>query len=697
MSEAIFFRILTQLPEEKGGNLEELITEANDTQLNGYTWVFNPEDFQLVPETPFAYWFGAEIREKLRHYPLFEPEAGIVRVGLQTSDDPRFVRTIWEINPANLYFCYYPIDGSDYCRFDDPIIQAYLRRQQAGTMKWAFHVKGGSSQPWYSPLTMVVDWEGNASNLRSFVDDRGKQRSVLRSEDLYFRPGFSWTRRAVRLVPYIVPSNAIPTVSRYQAFPHSGSEFAAMVLAASNLATGLCRVYGEKFEWPNFLVEMIKALPWSEKLAVLKGEFEALVRTEVNRRRRIYAFIEPFQEFVHPSYISGQHETYLESLTYNQSTLLGHELELKIASEAYGLTADELFVIERDMLEAIEFQQKRPSPDDDADEDDAKLVFEYSPKAEMEALLQYAVGCVFGRWDIRMALNSELIPKPADPFDPLPVCPPGTLVGPDGLPANKDTIVSETWLRQRPNAITLPPDELGGNDVIPKEEYPLEVAWDGILVDDPTHPGDIVRRVRHVLVLLFPNRATFIENEICDLLGVKDIRDYFRDPRRGFFAFHIARYTQNRRKAPIYWLLQSANRSYSLWLYCHRLGEYSYLEASRSYVDAKINLERGRLQELQQGLAALQGTARKQHERQIGQQQKLVDELVSFGKTLDKIGVSKLPPDLNDGVLISIAPLHELVPWKEAEKTWHELVAGQYTWSTMSQQMARRNLILPVK
>ena len=56
----------------------------------------------------------------------------------------------------------------------------------------------------------------------------------------------------------------------------------------------------------------------------------------------------------------------------------------------------------------------------------------------------------------------------------------------------------------------------------------------------------------------------------------------------------------------------------------------------------------------------------------------------------DAAALLNLPPDLNDGVVISIAPLWELVPWKEAGEMWRELVAGKHEWSTMAQQM--RNL-----
>ena len=40
-----------------------------------------------------------------------------------------------------------------------------------------------------------------------------------------------------------------------------------------------------------------------------------------------------------------------------------------------------------------------------------------------------------------------------------------------------------------------------------------------------------------------------------------------------------------------------------------------------------------------------------------------------------------LDPDLNDGVVLNIAPLRELVPWKEAKNYWDELMDGKYEWS----------------
>jgi len=70
-----------------------------------------------------------------------------------------------------------------------------------------------------------------------------------------------------------------------------------------------------------------------------------------------------------------------------------------------------------------------------------------------------------------------------------------------------------------------------------------------------------------------------------------------------------------------------------------------------------------------------------------------VAEVTEFRNRLDRIALLNLSPDLNDGVLISIAPLWELVPWKEAQRTWERLVASDYPWSTMAQRMRERGFV----
>jgi hypothetical protein len=52
-----------------------------------------------------------------------------------------------------------------------------------------------------------------------------------------------------------------------------------------------------------------------------------------------------------------------------------------------------------------------------------------------------------------------------------------------------------------------------------------------------------------------------------------------------------------------------------------------------------------------------------------------------------------LEPDLNDGVVLNIAPLWELVPWKEAKKNWDDLLAGKFEWSSIGKQLRQKGLV----
>ncbi|MBE9015171.1 hypothetical protein IQ272_03210 [Chroococcidiopsidales cyanobacterium LEGE 13417] len=213
--------------------------------------------------------------------------------------------------------------------------------------------------------------------------------------------------------------------------------------------------------------------------------------------------------------------------------------------------------------------------------------------------------------------------------------------------------------------------------------YPIQIDWNGILVDDPDHPDDIIRRVRDVLEVIWGDKSEAIEKEAYEILKVKELRDYFRKPGNGgFWSDHIKRYSKSRRKAPIYWLLQSAKKNYAIWIYYHRLDKDILFKALVNYVEPKLRLEESNLQQLRSQKTAA-GTAGmvKQLEKQIDRQESLISELQDFQDKLRRVANLNLEPDLNDGVVLNIAPLWELVPWNEAKKYWLELTANKYEWS----------------
>ena len=193
------------------------------------------------------------------------------------------------------------------------------------------------------------------------------------------------------------------------------------------------------------------------------------------------------------------------------------------------------------------------------------------------------------------------------------------------------------------------------------------------LVDDPGHPADVLS----VMSSLGRTEAGFEEVEV--------LRSRLR---REFFGIHLEQYSKSRRKAPIYWQLSTASASYSVWLYYHRLTPDSLFDALHGVIAQKLALEERRLLSLTQEVGpsptASQG-------REIAAQEAFVDELRAFRDEVARVA-PLWKPDLDDGVLLTMAPLWRLVPqhraWqKELKTAWDSLCEGEYDWAHVAMHL----------
>ena len=620
---------------------------------DGRRFVVDPSTFSVLPEGPFVYWLPPTTRRKLRQEKQLEPSLAVLRQGLGTGDNERFVRAVWEVPPHLIAGA--PAQTPEEVRglFDTG-------------KRWAFHVRSGDSQPWYSPLTVVIDWENQGERLKEHWRSKGESPSrYIPSENLYFRPGFSWTRRAFRLIPYIIPAGCIPSASRYMGFPNEGREYEALAACASNVATAFSRFYGEMFARPNHLVDTVKKIPVVELPVDKKAALSKEVRTDIERRRNFYRNHEPFPEFTVPALV--EQWTKPEEFEWNPESLLGQTSDDAYAA-AFGLCHEEFESVNRDLQEAIQIRRKdipTQGAADEADEaiedqegeaagegDDTKV--DISRRGQLIDLLSYCVGVAFGRWDVRLATGEHPMPTLSDPFAPLPVCSPGMLQNAHGLPAEP-------------------------NDV--PADYPFRISWSSILVDDPGQLEDIERRVRDVLEVLWNTQAEAIEQEACEILGIKTLRGHFRKPA-GFFADHLKRYSKSRRQAPIYWPLSTEKGSYTLWLYYHRLTDQTLYTCGNDFVGPK-------LAEVEAAANALRGKSARSRddERELERLQDLEAELRGFRDELLRLA-PVWKPNLNDGVQITAAPLWRLFrlpKWqKTLKETWGKLEKGDYDWAHLA-------------
>ena len=79
--------------------------------------------------------------------------------------------------------------------------------------------------------------------------------------------------------------------------------------------------------------------------------------------------------------------------------------------------------------------------------------------------------------------------------------------------------------------------------------------------------------------------------------------------------------------------------------------------------------------------------------RDIERQETFLSELRDFEDKLRRAANLHLDPDLNDGVVLNIAPLRELVLWKEAKFYWDDLMRGEYEWSSIGKQLRKKSMV----
>lgn len=718
----VFFRLVRA--EDKAEELQQAIVAAQEGTADPRVHLVDQQTFSNLPGAPFAYWVSDAVRQLFGRLPAFEGTAGEARVGLQTSDDFRFLRARWEV----------PEDRIARTR------EETLAPPRGPGKRWVAFAKGGEYSPYWSDIHLVVNWRNDGEDMKEWAGslyNNSHWSRIIKNVDYYFRPGLTWPRRTSMFSPRVMPAGSIFADKGPAAFCTTNAEGGLLRI----LAVFCSRIFdllvsmrqGREELARSFEVGIVQTVPWVPISDQIGNELSRFAGHCHEVTRGLYVTDETAQVFVAPALSHATTDLRTAFLDYLADSEVARVRIVEASVEAdrlvldlYGIAPEDRvhldyelgphlgsFIRDPSAVTDEAFRQAYLGKEDVAaeeeEEDEGQGESEKKPRWRRQAspspnslaarlrvhpailaerrkalglfrpeelveavqdLLMYAVGCAFGRWDIRIALDPSRAPSLPAAFDPLPLAAPGRLAGPSGLPA-------------------------GPSDIA---DYPIPIAWDGILADDEGcrrkdgTPGDLVAMVRQVLTLLFPGCEDPIQAEAERLLGVRDLGAYFRSK---FFGFHLGRYSKSRRKAPIYWFLQSDRKGYGLWVYAPRLMADTLFIALREYVEPKIFHEEVRLKELRSNRQA-DGISRRDQaklDKEVERREELLNELARFKAALTKVTELGYAPEPDDGIVINAAPLHELLPlWPEAKRMWRELLAGKHEWSAMAGHLRAKGL-----
>ena len=165
-----------KLSDFKGGMVvqKQKVLEAIEDKECEYCYETNAENFSKIPGSPIAYWASEKIVMMFENYTSLG-KLSVVRNGMKTGDNGRFLRLWWEV--AN-FKCNFNAKNTDNAVISNA--------------KWFPYNKGGEFRKWYGNNDYIINWENKGTEIFEYakVDGRNVQDYP---DELKFSPSASWS------------------------------------------------------------------------------------------------------------------------------------------------------------------------------------------------------------------------------------------------------------------------------------------------------------------------------------------------------------------------------------------------------------------------------------------------------------------------------------------------------------------------
>ncbi len=656
-----YFRLVHEADAEaKQIAFEQMIAGLQSEELSVGVYRVAQGRFDAIPGSPWVYWVSEDIRGIFENLPSLD-QIALPRQGAATSDNFRFLKYWWEVGIDNVKQGISSLDEAKKTKY-----------------RWFPYVKGEGFRRWFGENVNVVNWFNDGNEMKELANAKRKKYSPntsgdlwaawINSSDYYYKEGITYSYLSSgRFSVRYLPPGAIFDVAGSCIFSFDETDnFHLLAILNSKFAGYALNLINPTI---NFQVGDLKRIPIAGSKA--DNEFDNTLRLAIQatvlggtQDEKSYLFVQPTPRKAN-----------------NNLTDFFIEIDQKINDYVYDLY--QLNDFDRSAIEAeLRGELVDPNNLDSLPLEKQNLSDEIEiPIIELEYAIywvSYAVGIVLGQYLPGIA---EKLGRAVYHPDDFAI---GSLSAPEKAEFNQLVGSPEHFAYI---------DKDGGRHVFSFEvEKALQdlALPNGIAVLDEGHPRDLAALVENALVLMLGEAIT--REVIRDATGDSSSDSLRKFLARDFFTkWHMKWY----KKRPIYWPIQSPNRSYGFVVFHEKITKDTFFEIQRKpYLEAKINAVRYQLEEIEGQLSSEQGAKRKSLEKQLDQSRKLFDELTEFAQTLERItlgahGLLGYTPEetwIDDGVILRMAPLWEVIPiWKsEPKKFWGRLQDGQYDWSHIS-------------
>jgi len=598
---------------------EQFTLEAIRNHACGWFYEASQDSFVHIEGEPISFWGTDKIYATYTRNRSLSAVANPC-VGLQTADNDRFLRIWFEVDYRR-------------CCLNAENVESAARSQK----KWFPYNKGGARRRWYGNQELVVNWENDGKELKSF------KGAVIRNPSYYFKPCISWGLISGPLFRYF-PNGFIYDVQGMSCFYESleqlqkeivwqntkvFSEAAKIISPAGHIQIGeigkmpCCdnapegiEIVGEenisisKADWDSHETswDFLRNPLWEQQLDIILDEM---------RERGVFsedATIDDIGSFNLPDLLQPLEilvENYQSEWEDRFHQLHRNEEELnRKFIEIYGLQ-DELTP---DVpLDEITILQKGEISIEDN-------IIVWHKDVIIKQFISWMVGCFMGRYS-------------ADK--------PGLII------ASQGQKVADLDLP----AMTL---EIDDDGIIP------------IIQEADFFADDMTQRIEAGVKVLFGEQHFYDNMRYIKACLGQELRDYLY---RDYYDDHMQMYSVKGAKRPIYWLFSSKMGDkkkkgyFKALVYMHRIESDTLSKLHADYVSPYIDKVEQQLKEAEDDAVRddLSQAQRNKANKLAAELADKVREVKEFSTILAQMSTQRLTIDLDDGVKTNYPKYYPLV------------------------------------